>query len=159
LAFKGQAEEFGKTASNIIFAFTLATVLLYMVLASQFNSFLQPLIIMTAQPLAMIGGIALLWLTNNTLNTYSMIGLVLLVGLVTKNAILLIDLTKQRRANGKSIDEALIDACPIHLHPVLMTPFTVILAMLPAAMGFGAGHETNGPLPVAVIGGMCHPPF
>ena len=154
LVFKGQAEEFGKTASNMIFAFTLATILLYMVLASQFNSFLQPLIIMTAQPLAMIGGIALLWLTNNTLNTYSMIGLVLLVGLVAKNAILLVDLTNQRRSDGKSIDEALIDACPIRLRPVLMTSFTVILAMLPAAMGFGAGHETNGPLSVAVIGGM-----
>ena len=103
LAFKGQAEEFGKTASNMIFAFTLATVLLYMVLASQFNSFLQPLIIMTAQPLAMIGGIALLWLTGNTLNTYSMIGLVLLVGLVAKNAILLVDLTNQQRSDGKAI--------------------------------------------------------
>lgn len=154
LAFKGQAEEFGKTASNMIFAFTLATILLYMVLASQFNSFLQPLIIMTAQPLAMIGGIALLWLTNNTLNTYSMIGLVLLVGLVAKNAILLVDLTNQQRSDGKAIDEALIEACPIRLRPVLMTSLTVILAMLPAAMGFGAGHETNGPLSVAVIGGM-----
>ena len=154
LVFKGQAEEFGKTASNMVFAFTLATILLYMVLASQFNSFLQPLIIMTAQPLAMIGGIALLWLTNNTLNTYSMIGLVLLVGLVAKNAILLVDLTNQRRSDGKAIDEALIEACPIRLRPVLMTSFTVILAMLPAAMGFGAGHETNGPLSIAVIGGM-----
>ncbi len=154
LKFRGQAEEFGKTARNMMFAFTLATILLYMVLASQFNSYLQPLIIMTAQPLAMIGGIALLWFTNNTLNVYSMIGLVLLVGLVAKNSILLVDLTNQRRDAGKEIDEALIEACPIRLRPVLMTSFTIILAMLPAAMGFGAGHETNGPLSIAVIGGM-----
>ena len=73
---------------------------------------------------------------------------------MAKNAILLVDLTNQRRNEGKSIDEALVDACPIRLRPVLMTSFTVILAMLPAAMGFGAGHETNGPLSVAVIGGM-----
>ena len=150
----GQASEFAKTAKYVVFALVTALIMVYMVLASQFNSFLQPLIIMTAQPLAMIGGIALLWLTNNTLNTYSMIGLVLLVGLVAKNAILLVDLTNQQRSDGKAIDEALIEACPIRLRPVLMTSLTVILAMLPAAMGFGAGHETNGPLSVAVIGGM-----
>lgn len=154
LTFKGQSEEFGKTASNMLFAFTLATVLLYMVLASQFNSFVQPFIIMTAQPLAMIGGIILLWFTGNTLNIYSMIGLVLLVGLVAKNSILLVDLTNQRRIQGKAIDEALLEACPIRLRPVLMTSFTVILALTPAALGYGAGHETNGPLSVAVIGGM-----
>ena len=83
-----------------------------------------------------------------------MIGLVLLVGLVAKNSILLVDITNQRRAQGMAIDAALRDACPIRLRPVLMTSFTVILAMLPAALGFGAGHETNGPLSVAVIGGM-----
>ena len=154
LTFRGQSEEFGKTASNMLFAFALATVLLYMVLASQFNSFLQPFIIMTAQPLAMVGGIALLWLTGHTLNTWSMIGLVLLVGLVAKNSILLVDITNQRRAQGLSIDDALLQACPIRLRPVLMTSFTVILALLPAALGIGAGHETNGPLSVAVIGGM-----
>jgi hydrophobic/amphiphilic exporter-1 (mainly G- bacteria), HAE1 family len=154
LSLRGQSEEFGKTASNMVFAFALATVMLYMVLASQFNSFLQPFIIMTAQPLAMIGGIILLWLTGHTLNTWSMIGLVLLVGLVAKNSILLVDLTNQRRLQGMAIDEALLDACPIRLRPVLMTSLTVILALLPAALGFGAGHETNGPLSVAVIGGM-----
>ena len=154
MTFRGQSEEFGKSAKNMLFAFTLATVLLYMVLASQFNSFLQPFIIMTAQPLAMIGGIILLWFTGHTLNMYSMIGLVLLVGLVAKNSILLVDITNQRRAQGKGIDEALLEACPIRLRPVLMTSLTVILALLPAALGFGAGHENNGPLSVAVIGGM-----
>jgi HAE1 family hydrophobic/amphiphilic exporter-1 len=150
----GQAEEFGKTVSYMIFAFTLAMVLLYMVLASQFNSFLQPFIIMLAQPLAIIGGVAALWLFNHTINIFSMIGLVLLIGLVAKNSILLVDLTNQRRAEGMPVDEALKDACPIRMRPVLMTSLTIILALFPAALGLGAGAETNGPLAVAVIGGM-----
>ncbi|MEK8088701.1 efflux RND transporter permease subunit [Thermithiobacillus plumbiphilus] len=152
--FTGQAEEFGKTIDSVLFAFMLATILLYMVLASQFNSFLQPLIIMMAQPLAMIGGIAALWLTGHTLNIYSMIGLVLLVGLVAKNSILLVDLTNQYRAEGMDIDTALREASPIRLRPILMTSLTIILALLPAAIGLGAGADTNGPLAVAVIGGM-----
>ena len=159
--FVGQAEEFGKTVNYMAFAFVLALILLYMVLASQFNSFLQPMIIMVAQPLAIIGGVMSLWLMGNvfavpsmTLNIYSMIGLVLLIGLVAKNSILLVDLTNQRRESGMEIDAALKDACPIRMRPVLMTSLTVILALLPAATGLGAGAETNGPLAVAVIGGM-----
>ena len=154
IKFVGQAEEFGKTQKYMVFAFTMALALLYMVLASQFNSFLQPLIIMLAQPLAIIGGIMALWLTGHTLNIFSMIGLVLLIGLVAKNSILLVDLTNQRRVEGMAIDAALLDACPIRLRPVLMTSLTIILALLPAALGLGAGAETNGPLSVAVIGGM-----
>ncbi|MCX7627946.1 MAG: efflux RND transporter permease subunit [Methylophilaceae bacterium] len=154
IKFVGQAEEFGKTTRYMTFAFAMALILLYMVLASQFNSFLQPLIIMLAQPLAIIGGVMALWLTGHTLNIFSMIGLVLLIGLVAKNSILLVDLTNQRRAEGMAIDAALLDACPIRLRPVLMTSLTIILALLPAALGLGAGAETNGPLSVAVIGGM-----
>lgn len=152
--FVGQAEEFGKTVGYMLLAFSMAIILLYMVLASQFNSFLQPLIIMMAQPLAMIGGVAGLWLLGHSLNIYSMIGLVLLLGLVAKNSILLVDLTNQLRDEGKDIDTALREACPIRLRPVLMTSLTVILALLPAATGLGAGADTNGPLAVAVIGGM-----
>jgi HAE1 family hydrophobic/amphiphilic exporter-1 len=140
-----------------------------MVLASQFNSFVQPLIIMLAVPLAVIGGIFALWVsqpiaalatwlggevTPLTLNIFSMIGLVLLIGLVAKNSILLVDLTNQRRAEGLDVDAALQNACPIRLRPVLMTSLTIILALLPAALGFGSGSETNQPLAVAVIGGM-----
>ena len=150
----GQAEEFGKTTQYMIFAFALALALLYMVLASQFDSFLQPFIVMLAQPLAIIGGVAALWATGQTLNIYSMIGLVLLIGLVAKNSILLVDLTNQRRNDGMTIDAALRNACPIRMRPVLMTSATVILALLPAALGFGAGAETNQPLSIAVIGGM-----
>ena len=150
----GQAEEFGKTVKYMAFAFGLAMVLLYMVLASQFDSFLQPFIVMLAQPLAIVGGVAALWLFGQTLNIYSMIGLVLLIGLVAKNSILLVDLTNQRRENGMAIDAALQNACPIRMRPVLMTSATVILALFPAALGLGAGSETNQPLAIAVIGGM-----
>lgn len=150
----GQAEEFGKTQKYMSFTFLLALTLLYMVLASQFNSFLQPAIVMLAQPLAIVGGVAALWASGQTLNIYSMIGLVLLIGLVAKNSILLVDLTNQRRGEGLKVDAALRDACPTRMRPVLMTSMTVILALAPAALGFGAGSETNQPLAVAVIGGM-----
>lgn len=169
VAFVGEAEQLEKTSQATAFTFVLALVLLYMVLASQFNSFLQPLIIMLAVPLAIIGGLFALWMFQplsalgalaglripvHTLNIYSMIGLVLLIGLVAKNSILLVDLTNQRRAQGLGVDQALTDACPIRMRPVLMTSATLILALLPAAFGVGPGAETNAPLAVAVIGGM-----
>ena len=154
LKMTGQAEEFGKTIKNVKFVFLLALILLYMVLASQFNSFVQPFIIMLAQPLAIIGGLIALLIAGDSLNIYSMIGLVLLIGLVAKNSILLVDLTNQLRESGESIDDALKAACPIRLRPVVMTSLTIILALLPAALGLGAGSETNKPLSVAIIGGM-----
>jgi hydrophobic/amphiphilic exporter-1 (mainly G- bacteria), HAE1 family len=154
VVFIGEAEQLEKTSSAAAFTFALAIILLYMVLASQFNSFLQPLLIMIAVPLAVIGGVIGLWLFRHTLNIYSMIGLVLLIGLVAKNSILLVDLTNQRRAQGMTVDAALADACPIRMRPVLMTSLTLILALLPAAIGLGAGAETNAPLAIAVIGGM-----
>jgi HAE1 family hydrophobic/amphiphilic exporter-1 len=154
LDLTGQAKEFEDTAGYMIFALVVSLVLLYMVLASQFDSFLQPLIIMVAQPLAAIGGVAALWLLGYTLNMFSMIGMLLLVGLVAKNSILLVDLTNQRRAEGVPLQQALMEACPVRLRPVLMTSLTVIFALLPAALGLGAGADTNGPLSAAVIGGM-----
>jgi HAE1 family hydrophobic/amphiphilic exporter-1 len=147
----GRTEEFGKTAFYLLFAFVVAVILVYMVLASQFNSFIQP-VIMVAQPLAIIGGVVAFWATGHTLNMFSMIGLVLLMGLVAKNSILLVDLTNQRREGGKSIEQSLKEACPIRLRPILMTSLTIILAMLPAAFGVGAGSDSNAPM--AVIGGM-----
>ncbi|MBL4606632.1 MAG: efflux RND transporter permease subunit [Pseudomonadales bacterium] len=151
----GQAKEMKKSGKSLGLVLFLSLVLVYMVLASQFNSFSQPLIVMSAQPLAIIGGIVALWLTGHTLNMYSIIGLILLIGLVSKNSILLIDMTNQyREKKGMGVDEALLAACPIRLRPILMTSLSVILTLLPAALGAGAGSDTNGPLAVAVIGGM-----
>ena len=149
-----QTKDFADTVRILTGTIVLALVLLYMVLASQFNSLVQPLIIMVAQPLAAVGGLFGLWLFGMTLNIYSMIGMVLLVGLVAKNSILLVDLANQMRTDGRDIDQALLEACPVRLRPVLMTSLTIILAMLPAALGFGTGFEANGPLAVTIIGGM-----
>jgi hydrophobic/amphiphilic exporter-1 (mainly G- bacteria), HAE1 family len=154
VSFIGEAEQLEKTSSAAVFTFALAIILLYMVLASQFNSFLQPALVMLAVPLAVVGGVIALWMFGHSLNIFSMIGLVLLIGLVAKNSILLVDLTNQRRAQGMGVDAALGDACPIRMRPVLMTSLTLILALAPAAIGLGAGAETNAPLAVAVIGGM-----
>jgi len=154
VAFVGEAEQLEKTATATTFTFLLALALLFMVLASQFNSFLQPFYVMLAVPLGIVGGIAALWLSGRSLNIYSGIGLVLLIGLVAKNSILLVDLTNQRRSQGMGVDDALRDACPIRMRPVVMTSLTIILALAPAAIGLGAGAETNAPLSLAVIGGM-----
>ncbi|MBI3897048.1 MAG: efflux RND transporter permease subunit [Gammaproteobacteria bacterium] len=154
LAYIGQSEEFAKTGQYMMFAFGLALIMIYMVLASQFNSLLQPLVVMVAQPLAVIGGVTALWLFGDTLNLFSMIGMILLMGLVAKNSILLIDLTNQYREQGRSVDDSLNEACPHRMRPVLITSLTVIAAMLPAAIGLGPGVETNRPLALVVMGGM-----
>ncbi|MAF83544.1 MAG: acriflavin resistance protein [Chromatiales bacterium] len=154
LQMLGRAKQLGNTSNSLGFAFLLSLVLVYMVLASQFNSYSQPLIIMVAQPLAVIGGIAALNLFDHTLNVFSMTGLVLLIGLVAKNSILLVDRTNQLRDEGMAIDEALLEACPMRLRPILMTSFTIIFAMMVPALGLGAGVELSAPMAVAVVGGM-----
>ncbi|MEK7206252.1 MAG: efflux RND transporter permease subunit, partial [Pseudomonadota bacterium] len=159
IAFTGQAEEFARTGSYVLFAFGMALTMIYMVLASQFNSLLQPLVVMVAQPLAIIGGVAALWIASfwvedATLNIFSMIGMILLMGLVAKNSILLVDLTNQYRALGQTVDTALNEACPHRMRPVLITSLTVIAAMIPAVIGLGPGVESNRPLALVVVGGM-----
>jgi HAE1 family hydrophobic/amphiphilic exporter-1 len=150
----GQAEELEKTGGAVLFLMVTGLMMVYMVLASQFNSFLQPVLVMLAQPLAIVGGFMALWLAGNTLNLFSMIGMVLLVGLVSKNSILLVDLINQYRHQGMPTSQAIREACPRRMRPVLMTSLTIVLAMLPAALGAGAGSGQYGPLAVAVIGGV-----
>lgn len=152
--YGGQTKEFNKIGATLGSTLLIAVVLLYFVLASQFNSYTQPLLVMLAQPLAVIGGIGGLWLSGHTLNIYSMIGLILLLGLVAKNSILLVDRANQLLDSGVRAHEAIAQAAPERLRPVLMTSLTVILSMFPAAMGLGAGAENNAPLAVAIIGGM-----
>jgi HAE1 family hydrophobic/amphiphilic exporter-1 len=154
VSLAGQAEELGKSGNALLFVFATGLLLVYMVLASQFNSFLQPLLVMLAQPLAVVGGFVGLWIAGHTLNIYSMIGMVLLVGLVSKNSILLVDLINRYRAEGMDTTTAIMAACPRRMRPVLMTSLTIVLAMLPAAIGAGEGAGQYGPLAVAVIGGV-----
>jgi HAE1 family hydrophobic/amphiphilic exporter-1 len=154
VAMTGDTEALGQTESSSLLTLALILILMYMVLASQFNSFIQPFIIMIAQPLAMVGGLFTLWVTQQTLNIYSMIGALLLMGLVAKNSILLIDLTNQYRQSGKSVREALLEACPLRMRPVIMTSCAIILAMLPAAILSGAASSNHRPLALVIIGGM-----
>jgi HAE1 family hydrophobic/amphiphilic exporter-1 len=154
VVFTGQAEEMEKTGGAVLFLIITGLIMVYMVLASQFNSFLQPALVMLAQPLAIVGGFMALWLVGNTLNMFSMIGMVLLVGLVSKNSILLVDLINQYRHQGMATTEAIREACPRRMRPVLMTSLTIVLAMLPAAIGVGEGSGQYGPLAVTVIGGV-----
>jgi len=157
--FGGQGEVFSETIGYIAFAFALATVLTYLVLAAQFESFIQPFSIMTALPLSFVGAFGLLYILGNTFNLFSMIALVLLVGLVTKNGILLIDLTNQLRAGGMGVHEALVEAGGTRLRPILMTAVSTIAGVLPVAVGFGAGAESRQPLAVAISGGMVSSTF
>ena len=154
LVLGGQADELEKSKGYLLFVFGTGLLLIYMVLASQFNSFLQPVLVMLAQPLAIVGGVFALWLAGYTLSIYSMIGLILLVGLVSKNSILLVDLINRYRQQGVDTGTAIRTACPQRMRPVLMTSLTVVLAMLPAALGVGIGAGQYGPLAVAVIGGV-----
>ena len=152
--FSGRAETFQETVGYIAFAFMLAIVLTYMVLAAQFESFIQPFAIMTGLPLSFIGAFGLLYLLGNTFNLFSMIGLVLLVGLATKNGILLIDYANQQRAKGVGVHEALIEAGTTRLRPILMTAVSTIGGVIPVALGMGIGAESRQPMAVAIAGGM-----
>ena len=154
LELGGQADEMEKSRGYLLFVFGTGLLLIYMVLASQFNSFLQPVLVMLAQPLAIVGGVFALWLAGYTLSIYSMIGLILLIGLVSKNSILLVDLINRLREEGMDTAAAIRTACPRRMRPVIMTSLTVILAMSPAALGVGVGAGQYGPLAVAVIGGV-----
>ena len=159
VGFFARAKEFKRTSNQMLLAFLTGLILVYMVLASQFNSFRQPLIVMISQPLAVIGGTLGIWIVGSDLNIFSMTGLVLLTGLVAKNSILLIDRTNQERKKGLDIDEALLSACPRRLRPILMTSLTLILAMMMPALGIGSGVELSQPLAIAIVGGMISSTF
>lgn len=151
----GNAKDLQETVGYVFFAFALSIVLLYMVLASQFNSYIQPFALMMPIPLAIFGAWFSLSITGYSLNIYSMIGMILLVGLVVKNSILLIDLANELRAEGESIKEALMRACPQRFRPILMTSLTVILTMVPAILATGEGSVSSASLSMVVIGGMA----
>ena len=125
-----------------------------MILGVQFNSFVHPLTVLLAMPFAVTGALATLWLTGDTLNMMSMIGLILLMGLVKKNSIILVDYTNQLRDEGLSVKEAVLKACPIRLRPILMTSVATVAGAIPAAIGWGPGAETRAPMARAIIGGI-----
>jgi multidrug efflux pump len=151
----GSAQTYRESSSSLVFALLLGLVVSYMVLASQFNSFVHPVTVLLALPFSFSGALIALWATGQSLNVYSMIGIILLMGIVKKNSIILVDYTNQIRRTGKERDEALLEACPLRLRPILMTSLATIAGAIPAAVSVGPGAELRQPMALAVIGGVA----
>ncbi len=153
-ALDGPSKDFAESSSSLIFAFLLAIGLIYLVLAAQFESFRDPFIILFTVPLAIAGALLSLWYFNQTLNIFSEIGIIMLIGLVTKNGILIVEFANQRKAVGLSKLEAIKEASVARLRPILMTSLSTILGILPIALALGAGSESRVSMGIAVIGGL-----
>jgi hydrophobic/amphiphilic exporter-1 (mainly G- bacteria), HAE1 family len=150
----GETQDFEQTRGYVLEALLLSVILIYMILASQFGSFLHPLSIMVSLPLSLVGALLALLIFGSTMNIMSMIGVILLMGLVTKGAILLVEFTNQLRAEGMDRREALVLAGRTRLRPVIMSALSTIFGMLPVALALGAGAEFRSPMARAVIGGL-----
>jgi hydrophobe/amphiphile efflux-1 (HAE1) family protein len=150
----GASVAFRESMSSLLFALVLGIVVAYMVLASQFNSFLHPVTVLTILPLSIAGAAFALGLAGKSLNIFSMIGLLLLMGIVKKNSIILVDYANQARAEGLNARDAMLRAGPIRLRPILMTSVATLMAALPPALGLGSGSEIRTPMAIAVIGGL-----
>jgi hydrophobe/amphiphile efflux-1 (HAE1) family protein len=156
IVLSGQSSQFGDAMSSLLFALFIGIVVAYMVLASQFNSLLHPATVLTILPLSLAGAMIALYIANKTLNVFSMIGLLLLMGIVKKNSIILVDYANEVRHHDRklSASEAMKVAGPVRLRPILMTAVATMMAAVPSAMGLGPGSETRGPMADAIIGGL-----
>jgi multidrug efflux pump subunit AcrB len=150
----GNAEAMHETIRSLVFALIMGILIAYMILGVQFNSFVHPLTVLMAMPFAVTGALVTLWLTGDTLNMMSMIGLILLMGLVKKNSIILVDYTNKLREDGLGVEEAVLKACPVRLRPILMTSVATVAGAVPAALGYGPGAETRAPMARGIIGGI-----
>ena len=153
-ALQGASKDFVESSSSLLFTFLLALILIYLTLAAQFESFRDPLIIMFTVPLAIAGALISLWYFDQTLNIFSQIGQIMLIGLVTKNGILIVEFANQKKAQGLSAIEAVKEAARLRLRPILMTSLSTILGTLPIALALGAGSESRSSMGIAVIGGL-----
>ena len=151
----GQGEEMDNSTKSMMFAFGLALFLVYLVMASQFESLLHPFVIMFSIPLALVGAVAALWLTGNTISVVVFIGLIMLVGIVVKNAIVLIDRVNQLREEGHPKREAIVLAAESRLRPIVMTTLATLLGFLPLALALGEGSEVRSPMAITVMGGLA----
>ncbi|MNS67870.1 Efflux pump membrane transporter BepG [compost metagenome] len=150
----GASRDFAESSSNILFAFVLALVLIYLILAAQFESFIDPFIIMITVPLAIAGAVFSLWLFNQTINIFSQIGIIMLVGLVTKNGILIVEFANQLKEQGVPLQKAIRDASAARLRPILMTSLATALGALPIAMALGDAAKSRMSMGIVVIGGI-----
>lgn len=155
----GPSKDFMESSSSLLFAFILALGLIYLVLAAQFESFRDPFIILFTVPLALAGALLSIWYFNQTLNIFSQIGIIMLIGLVTKNGILIVEFANQRKAAGLEKTEAVISAAAARLRPILMTSLSTVLGILPIALALGAGSESRVSMGIAVIGGLIFSTF
>jgi multidrug efflux pump len=154
LGFSGQSQVFLETSGGIFIVFAFALLIVFLVLAAQFESFVHPLIILLSVPLAVAGALLSLWLTGLSLNVYSQIGIILLIGLMAKNGILMVEFANQLRDHGRSVREAILEGAALRLRPILMTVISTILGALPLALATGAGAESRVAIGVVVIGGL-----
>ena len=155
IALTGSSQTFAESLQSLIWVLLLGIVVAYMVLASQFNSFLDPFSVLMALPFSISGALVALYVAHRSINVYSVIGLILLMGIVKKNSILLVDFTNQVRRGGEaSVPRALLTACPIRLRPILMTSVATIAGAVPVALSLGPGAESRTPMAIAVIGGV-----
>jgi len=152
--FSGVVKVLDDTNKNLILTFLLACIFMYMVLAAQFESLLQPFAIMMALPLSIPFALLTLWLTHRTLNLWSSLGVLLLLGVVKKNGILQIDYANKLRENGMALREAVMEACQVRLRPILMTTASIIAGLIPTAIGVGAGATQRSAIAVTIIGGQ-----
>ena len=153
-ALSGESRELAESGSSLYFSFMLALVVVFMVLASQFESLVHPFTVLLAVPLAVTGALLALLVGHSTINLYSQIGMILLIGLVTKNSILLVEYANQLKERGRSTMDAVLEAGRIRLRPILMTSVSTIMGALPIALGLGAGSVSRRPLGYAIVGGM-----
>jgi len=151
----GQSREFRQSGSEIYFTFVLALFFIYLVLSAQFESFAHPFVIMLSVPLSMTGALFALWVTGGTLNIYSQVGLITLVGLITKHGILIVEFTNQLRSKGEALIPAVVDAATLRLRPILMTTGAMVLGALPLALAHGAGAESRTQIGWVIVGGMA----
>ncbi len=159
LKMTGSSQSFRESFQSLLVALLLGILVSYMVLASQFNSFVHPVTVLMALPFSISGAFIGLWLGHQSINMYSMIGFILLMGIVKKNSILLVDFTNQMRLEGHSVREALLKACPVRLRPILMTSAATVAGALPEALSLGPGSETTIPMATALIGGVIASTF
>jgi multidrug efflux pump len=157
--FSGQSQEFKESSTSLYWLFVLSVIFIYLVLAAQFESFIHPLTILLSVPLAVVGALVSLMIFGQSLNIYSQIGLIMLIGLVTKNSILIVEFANQLRRRGQETRAAVLEAARIRLRPILMTSFATVFGVLPIAVGIGAGGEARSPLGIAVVGGMIFSTF
>ncbi|MBL7923262.1 MAG: efflux RND transporter permease subunit, partial [Bacteroidia bacterium] len=153
-ALTGASRDYAESSSNALYAFLLALILIYLVLAAQFESFIDPFIIMLTVPLALGGAVFALWYFNQTLNIFSQIGMIMLIGLVTKNGIMIVEFANKLREGGKSKMDAIVEASALRLRPILMTSMATILGAMPIALALGAGARSRVPMGIVIIGGL-----